>query len=577
MSNSAKRFRIPFQAIAIALLFLFGVAPIVLAAIGVESSATFSIYNDGSDGLSEVRRELSSITDDFGNAKYNVTNIISNLNVLNRFNGSGVMVIVGPSANFDETEFISLLLFLLRGGSLIIADDFGTGNQVLEPLFNAFEAWDKSSSYLNENFNVTFPSMNDIISGTGGNETDTGGDDGNDNTNLPSDTSFVDASELQDDFAGNILDLVGSTLKRFGFNGSALMDLGENDDNPNRPTIIDIDESDGPYSFTQGVSRIQTEMPTIISFLVNDTSVHENGTLAWKPLTKLSLSLGQEAGSELDIMRFLDFLFPLYSSKLSWVETDLEAAAKGEAEPDVDEWGNDAFSLALNLPILPGGGKIVFLADPSMFINRWTQQPNQNDNLLMITNLINMVTNNQEGSNIPIIFDFGHTYQGLLSPSLYSTALLKLIANMSMFPLVAPFVPLTVYAFGKRLVPETRRLRPILLTKRRGERGTSEFDKKIQEIKQYGTYGEPINYLSKRLVRNIRSDVRFEGNLAEVKNPEIIADFFNDHFPGKYNRRELRNSLRSVFNIAENPQRPLPLPVAKQYLILLKDLIQILE
>jgi hypothetical protein len=575
MGISGKKFRAALPGIAIGLLFMFGVAPILLAAIGLQSSETFSIYNTSEDGLSEVRRELESTIGSGGQLKYNVTSLVSNLNALNRFDGSGVLVILGPSANFDESEFISLLLYLLRGGSLVIVDDFGSGNQVLEPLFKAFEAWDNTVRYVRENFpDVPLPTMNDIMTGndTGDFEVPIGEEDGG--------GQFQDVAD-QGDFAGGILNLIGNSIKRFGFNGSVLMDLTSNNGNPNRPTIIDVDQTGGPFSFTQGVRRVQTEMPSIISFLVNDTTQVESGVLAWKPLTKLTLSFGGgelgDVGGESDIMRALDFLFPLYSSKLSWIETDIRAAAENRAEPDLDEWGNDAFSLALNLPIFPGGGKLVFIADTSIFINRWTQQIAQNDNLILITNLIKMTTDHHEGNNIPVIFDFGHVHQGLLSPSLYSTTLLKLIANMSMFPLLAPLLPITVFAFGKRLIPEQRRLRPILLTKRRGGRGASEFDKKIKEVTENSTYGEPINYLAKKLVRTLRSDARFDGGLVDVKNAEVISEFYTENFKGRFNKRELRSSLGSIFRIAEMPHRPIPGPVGKQYLLLLKELIQILE
>ena len=71
------------------LLILFAVAPIILAAIpNTESNQTFSIYNTGYDGFSIIRNDLE--TQLVGSAnKYEPVNIISNLNVLNRFNGSG--------------------------------------------------------------------------------------------------------------------------------------------------------------------------------------------------------------------------------------------------------------------------------------------------------------------------------------------------------------------------------------------------------------------------------------------------------------------------------------------------------
>jgi hypothetical protein len=330
---------------------------------------------------------------------------------------------------------------------------------------------------------------------------------------------------------------------------------------------------------------VNTEVPDLDEFGVQKRD--ENNTLmtkkkeAWQPLQKLSSSLLTGGDDGVDIS--LPF-FPYYSSKGSWIETNMDQAADGTAEPDLDEWGNTKFATALTIPLFPGFGKLIFIADPSIFINRWTSDVVNNDNLLLFRNLIDMATFTQEvtvdpktGEEIPIpvIFDFGHTYQGLLSPALYSTALMKLIAQMSMFPFYAPFVPLAAYGYGKRLLPETRRLRPILLTKRRGEKGHSDFERKLEDIKESGGYGEPVMLLSRRLVRTVQGDLRFTGMFA--KNPKEMARFFTDNFPGIGSQRELRSQLTSVFRIAENPTRRMNILAAKKYLSLLKKLLDLLE
>ncbi|MFV2015374.1 MAG: hypothetical protein ACC656_08105, partial [Candidatus Heimdallarchaeota archaeon] len=319
----------------------------------------------------------------------------------------------------------------------------------------------------------------------------------------------------------------------------------------------------------------------------NITVVDENGveteveTKSWQPLQKLSTSLltGGEEGVDIDLP-----FFPFYSSKGSWIESNMDQAADGTAQPDAGEWGNVKFATALTIPLFPGFGKLIFIADPSIFINRWTADVDNNDNLLLFRNLINMATFTQEpqfdpetGETIPIpvIFDFGHTYQGLLSPALYSTAFMKLIAQMSMFPFYAPFVPLAAFGYGKRLMPESRRLRPILLTKRRGEKGHSDFERKLEDIKASGGYGEPIMHLSRRLVRTVQSDVKFTGMFA--KNPKEMARFFVDNYPGIGSRRELQSQLTSVFRIAENPTRRMNYIAAKKYLALLKKLLELLQ
>ncbi len=559
----------------------------ILAAFPNSSTnQAFSIYNTGYDGLSIVRNDLESITNSRGTAGlYNTTSLISNLNALNRFNGSGALVIVGPAANFDATETFSVLLYLLRGGSLIIADDFGTGNQILEPIFDLFENLDEVCAQAQEQ-GIDMPCLEDILEGGVGEDTEN------------SSSIFPDQLDDPGDLAGaidpsNFLLAILKTVKSFGFNSTGvLMDALSNDGNPNRPIITDIESSYIPgMTFTQNVNKIQMEMASVISVKLKITEdvfnpdtgrTEEVEKIVWQPLQKISASLINDAIGEGDDNFELGLpFFPLYSSRSSWIETDMAAAADGTAQPDPDEWGNAKFATALTIPLFPGMGKIVFIADPSIFINRWTKQDDQNDNLILIRNIIQMATEHQEITldmpQIPIIFDFGHTYQSLMSPVLYSTALLKLIAQLSMFPLYAPFVPFIAYGYGKKVMPKSRRLRPILLTKRRGEKGHSDFEKKLGVIKDTGAYGGPIRTLTQRLKVLVRTDPRYEGD-EDLKAPRDMAKFFMDNYPSRAgSRRALESQLKALFAIYENPQRRVSFVAAKRYLGLVKKFIDLLD
>ena len=48
--------------------------------------------------------------------------------------GNSTLFIIGPYREFTEMERFSLVGYLARGGSLVLADDFGTGNKMLESL-----------------------------------------------------------------------------------------------------------------------------------------------------------------------------------------------------------------------------------------------------------------------------------------------------------------------------------------------------------------------------------------------------------------------------------------------------------
>ncbi|MCE7733830.1 MAG: hypothetical protein GPJ54_03060 [Candidatus Heimdallarchaeota archaeon] len=572
------------QIIAIFLLFIFSVAPLVLAAFPNSTTNTsFSIYNTEYDGLSIVRNDIEGINNAQNTAKkYNVSTSISNLNILNRFNGSGALVIVGPAADFTATETFSVLLYLLRGGSLIIADDFGTGNQILEPIFDLFENLDSVCENAAEQ-GIVVPCMDDLLSGQ---SNDTGLGLSPDQFDAPV------AGDLGGIDPGNFLLSLLSVVKAFGFNSSAvLMDATSNTGNPANPLITDIEHTEiEGMTFTQGVNRVQMEYGSIISIKLQITedvfdpdtgNTTEVTKTVWQPLQKISASLINDAIPAGDDNFDLGLpFFPLYSSKSSWMESNFDEATDGTAQPNLDEWGNAKFATALSIPLMPGMGKIVFVADASIFINRWTEQTDKNDNLIMIRNIIEMATSHQvptlENPQIPIIFDFGHTYQSFTSPALYSTALLKLIAEMSMFPLYAPFVPFMAYGYGKKLMPENRRLRPILLTKRRGLKGQSEFEKKLNEIKASGGYGEPIAILATALVRRVRSDPRFEGTFA--KNPNEMAIFFTDNYASHVSsRRELSAQLKIIFRIAEHSTKQMSIIAGKKHLTLLKKLLDMLN
>ncbi|MDH5402841.1 MAG: hypothetical protein OEY49_10150, partial [Candidatus Heimdallarchaeota archaeon] len=419
MSVSSSKYIRRFKSFALIALVFFGIAPILFAAIpNNESNNSFSIYNSDYDGLSNLRLNLESIQSNTGISKYNVTNIISNLNVLNRFNGSGALVIIAPTSNFAVTETISLVLYMLRGGSVIIIDDYGSGNQVLEPIFKAFENIDKFAEEAAAQ-GLEIPSTTDILSG-GANNTETTPSNGTDG-GIDSQLGFGAGAPSGFDQGDLMTNMIGDLIKRFAFNTSAvLMDAGSNSDNPARPVLIDFDQTEfAGYTFTQGIERIQMEFGTTISLQLSVTArdefgnpiLDETGNVTkkdvWMPLQKLTGDVIGDFAEGFEFELSLPF-FPMYTSKLSWMETNFAMADDGNAVPDVGEWGNSKFATALSIPLIPGMGKLVMISDPSIFINRWTERYDENDNLQLFLNLIDMATSHIELTTgqpqIPVIF-----------------------------------------------------------------------------------------------------------------------------------------------------------------------------
>ncbi len=553
--------RITLKSIAVTIVVVLALAPIGLSLLPFGTAyGTFSIYNTDYDGLSVFRNELISQTSITGGLQYDIETLstISSLNALNRFNGSGVLFIIGPSSRFDTSETMSIIFYMLRGGSVVVVDDYGSGNDVLDPIFDALDNLDSTLEKLNDQFNLGIPTVGSFFEQFSGGNTTTGG------------------GSTEEEIGTTVLLTIMSKLKRFGFNGSVLMDVGSFTESPVNPLITDIDHTEIPgYTFTDGVDKVQLEFASIVTFQAEIVGEDNQTYRQWFPLQKITLDQvlgGLIDGVDTGYSISLPF-FPLYTSRNTWIETDHKAAVEGRAQPDLTEWGNTQFSVALTMPLVPNGGKMVFIADPSIFINKWTSKVSENDNLRLALNLVEMATAHQDRTKpVPVIFDLSHVYQPINSPTLYSASYMRLIAQISMFPILAPFAPLVARSLARFIVPEAVSKKGLLRTKYRGERGVSKFEQRLRNIKETGAYGEAIRLLYRKILRLLQQDVRFE----DVPTPQTIADFYATEFPTLFNRRELIRKLRQIQAIYHNPyQRVRPL-MAKNYMSLLKRMSDLL-
>ncbi|TFF68083.1 hypothetical protein EU520_00885 [Candidatus Thorarchaeota archaeon] len=107
-------------------LFVLAWTPVAVlgwyTVIGAEPTYThdFSIYNTEYNGLSQFR---SSIED-----SREALSIQASMSVVTRYNGSAVVVIMGPVRDFSLDVTLVIYSHLLAGGGVLIADDFGTAN-----------------------------------------------------------------------------------------------------------------------------------------------------------------------------------------------------------------------------------------------------------------------------------------------------------------------------------------------------------------------------------------------------------------------------------------------------------------
>ncbi|MFW9933961.1 MAG: DUF4350 domain-containing protein [Candidatus Thorarchaeota archaeon] len=121
--------------------FVFAIAwlPIFLSVSGVGGLdiLPFSIYNSNpipGDGCSELALELN-------NSGYVVNPLISSLSVVNSIPKNCVLCIIGPTHYFSIIETSALLDFFINGGSMLLVDDFGSANTILDGLAMLIADW----------------------------------------------------------------------------------------------------------------------------------------------------------------------------------------------------------------------------------------------------------------------------------------------------------------------------------------------------------------------------------------------------------------------------------------------------
>lgn len=111
------------------LVAIIGVAFMMLP-IGVPMIKTFSDYsmfNRDWNGCSKFAKKIYQ-------NNYKIVPIISPYNTYDFNQKNGVLFIIGPSLDFSDNEVEQVREFLNNGNTIVIADDFGTANQVLEKL-----------------------------------------------------------------------------------------------------------------------------------------------------------------------------------------------------------------------------------------------------------------------------------------------------------------------------------------------------------------------------------------------------------------------------------------------------------
>lgn len=115
-----KHFATP-RALLVALL---GAIIIVLVVSASSSAAAFSVFNPSWDGASGVQSTATQAGVE--------TRVALSPDVYNDVDPpSTVAVVIGPTTTYTPSELAQIQTFVDQGGTLVVADDFGSGNHLL--------------------------------------------------------------------------------------------------------------------------------------------------------------------------------------------------------------------------------------------------------------------------------------------------------------------------------------------------------------------------------------------------------------------------------------------------------------
>lgn len=478
-------------------LFVAIVLPFTLFStpLGSVTETPFSIYNEDWNGLSEFRAIVESKfpADSDGDGYVDaVKTIISSINALNRLeeNESGILVIMGPAVHYDISEAAALVLFLMRGGTIIIADDFGTGNDLLRGL------------------NTLIRAAGSLI-GVGG-----------------MGENFTMSVERE----GKMRDIAFAGI---GFNQSVLIETSDYSLSPTRP-ILHQNQYAQLLSGTLGrrVDNIIADFSSILSMQVRATDTNETW---WIPFPGL--------------LGWLET-----STHYAWLETSVKAAEQGQYLWNPGEEWAGGLSLSIDVTLNAGDygnytfedveyatgfcvatgmqfgpqSKLFLCADPSIFINKYLDPTNpeysikdprvlNTQNRDLAEGLIEWAAQGY-GDRPVFFFDEGHLENSPRSPIMYTGESMRFIALMTMFPFAAPFFPIFVLMIARRFMPKRTPASARLLTKIERYYGRSFFAVKMRWYTEYEQYGQALHLLYRRLSRIVHEKTK----IAETE-PEPMA------------------------------------------------------
>ncbi|MHA2239245.1 MAG: hypothetical protein ACXAB2_12865 [Candidatus Hodarchaeales archaeon] len=503
------------------------------------NSTNFSIYNEGWNGASEFKDRFVNHAN-----QGQIATIIGSSNVLNRLNSSemndtrGSLIILGPAIHYDFSESLAILMYAINGGRVLIADDFGTGNDILSVL----------SIFLGFLSEIDLGSMMQEAEGS---------------NPIGMNTSAANAS-VPFPIAGI----------RFGTkeNGSLIVDMKNNDQNPLTPIFTPPTNTETSYAapwnepFTTGLTNLGVvgNFASIITMKVREPIGEDPDTN--KTLFGIKeVPMGEFPGTisaaweqyDLGNISFSFKIAALYSSDEAWLERDLSGAKQGvdHIEPDPHkEWGNPTYGFPIfaSFPIPLNEGQIILCSDPSIFINQYVDTDNEKynasyyDNSVFMDNIVDVLMEDRPGQTI--IFDEGHLANNPFSPIFPLSLYLKFLDMITMFPLFAIFLVPIAIIISRKFIPKRTQAKPLLLTRVERYYGRSFFAVKMRWFLEYKQYSRGLELIYRRLKRNLIRRYNPEEDLT----PEVIAAYLVNEFPDQFSIQNLVTNLNLIEGIIDS-------------------------
>lgn len=543
----------------------------LLGFLNVTNNTTnFSIYNTGWNGASEFMEMFENHSE-----KAQISTIVGSSNILNRLNktemngSQGSLIILGPAVHYDFSEALAILMYAINGGRVLIADDFGTSNDILGVLsiFLGFMSQiDLGDIGLGEGVGGT--NMFGLNTTTSDNATDGGDETCSLGGNFPIAGIAINGSLLVDQ---------GSyPPKYYGNNGTPLTPIfkfpttSQNGTSYRMPAPW-VDEFTTDLSGNGVIGNFASIITMKVRYPVNVTQ--ENNicdvtyVTKWVPMGEFPASatsafsdIQEEYGIDIPDVSFSLQIAVLYSSREAWMESDIETAKRdvNAIEPNTGlnntpyEWAhpNVGFPVFVYFPF-PLGGELMICSDPSIFINQHIDRSREDydptyDNYQFAKNVVNKLMSNRPGQTV--IFDEGHLANHPLSPTFPLSLYLKFLDMITMFPLFAWALPIAAIVLSRRFMPKRTQAKPLLLTRVERYYGRSFFAVKMRWFLEYQQYSRGLELIYRRLKRNLIKRYSPDVDLT----PEITATYLVSEFPGRFTHKNITEGLIFIEQIIDS-------------------------